>query len=650
MAVDKAATSSRGLTWRSFIIGIVAAVLINVWLHYAELVLGAERGHSAIANTSIPLGAFNAIFALVAVNLLVTTLVGRPAFRRSELVVIYAMTTVATVLSSSGGLHFLIPTITAAHYFANDTNGWATLFHRFIPSWLAQTNTEALDAFYKGNSVVPFRLWATQIAVWMGFLFTFSCTTLCIVILLRKQWIENEKLPFPTVTLPIELTRDGAPILRDKLFWIAILVVFLIGTLNTAHLNFPNVPQLRIRPYDLSPYILTPPWNAVGFFPIAFFPFAIGIGYLLSTEVVFSCWFFFLVTKAELVATAALGLNENTGSGIQAAFPYLSFQSAGAFLGLALSALWLARRHFKQLIRTAFPKPGDPPDPDSRTNRYALIGLGVCFVLQVGFATMAGARLAVAIAFMLLIFLYLIATTRIRAETGNAWPVGPDVDAFRLMTSALGTHFYTPADLTTLTYLRAATASQDFRGTCMPHQLDAFKMADSSGTNYRDLIWAMILAVIIGVTVSFATALVIWNKFGALAKAEPWRSYHGMQAFSALGAQIRNPQPVDWRGMGGVGVGTIVTWFLAFMRMRYVWWPFHPVGYAMANTYTMANTWMPFLIAWAAKVVIMRAGGLRLYRRAMPVFFGMIAGDFLHGALWTLAACFVDINVYPANW
>ena len=155
--------SSKGLTWRSFIIGVTSAVVINLWLHYAELVLGAQRGHTALANTSIPVGAFNSLFALVAVNLLVTRFLPGLALRRAELLVIYVMTTVATVLSSSGGLHFLIPTITAAHYFADDTNGWAGLFHRLIPDWLAQTDKDALDAFYEGNAVLPIREWLVQI-------------------------------------------------------------------------------------------------------------------------------------------------------------------------------------------------------------------------------------------------------------------------------------------------------------------------------------------------------------------------------------------------------------------------------------------------------------------------------------------------------
>lgn len=622
-----------------------------MWLHYAELVLGSVRGHTAIANTSIPVGAFNTIFALAAINLLVTRFLPSLALRRAELIVIYVMTTVATVLSSSGGLHFLIPTLTAAHYFATSGNGWGTLFHEYIPKWLVQADPSALDAFYKGNSRVPWGAWMTQIGTWMGFLFTFAAATLCISILLRKQWVESEKLPFPTVTVPLELTREGVPIFRDRLFWIGTAAAFLLGTLNTLHLNMPNIPQINVRGIDLAPMFQSPPWNAIGFTPMAFFPFAIGIGFLLSTEVAFSCWFFYLVTKAELIFGAASGMNQGAAYGAQSTFPYLAHQGAGAFLGLAISVVWLARRHLLQIYRTAFPKPDDrSDDPDAATYRWAFLGLAVCFALLVAFAVLAGTRLPIAILFMLLVLLYLLAATRIRAETGNAWPVGPDVDGFRLMTTAFGTHFFTTADLTALTYIRSATAGQDFRGMCMPHELDGLKMADSAGVNYREVAWSMLAAVAIGVSASFVIALVVWNHFGALAKTDAWRSYIGMQSFTTLEGMIKNPKPTDWHGMGGVAVGGMVTAFLASMRVRYSWWPFHPVGYAMANTATMAYSWMPFFVAWLAKNTITRAGGLRLYRKAVPFFLGLIAGDFLHGGLYTLIACFSHLNVYPANW
>ncbi len=642
-------TSPKTLTWRAVTIGLIVTVLVNLWLHYAELVLGSFRGHTALANTSIPFGAFNALLAVVAINLIITKFLPGLALAQGELIIIYAMSTVGTVLSSSGGLHFLIPTLTAAHYFASEANGWASLFHPYIPRWLAQTDKTALDHFYKGNSPFIWSEWATQICVWVGFLFVFASATLCIVILLRKQWIENEKLPFPTVALPIELTREKVPLFREKLFWGGAIATFLLGTLNTLHENIPNMPMIQVRATELSIYFQNPPWNAIGPTSITFFPFAIGIGFLLSTEVVFSCWFFFLVTKAELIFASAIRATESAGYSAQSVFPYLSFQGAGAFLGISISALWLARRHLTQIFRDAFIGK-KPNDPHAKTHQMAFIGLAVCFIILVAFTVIAGARLPIAIMMITLVLVYLIAATRIRAETGNVWPVGPDIDGYRLMQTIFGTNFFTTADLTALTYVRAATAGQDFRGTCMPHELDALKMADSAKVDFRRLVVPILISVSIGVMISFIIALTLWTNYGALAKTNHWRSYSGMNSFTVLAQFIRTPRPTDWAGLKGVGAGILITSILAFLRGKYVWWPFHPVGYAMANTWTMNYTWGPFFVAWLLKVVITRAGGLRLYRRALPFFLGMIAGDILQGGFYTLLGCLTNVNVYPANW
>ena len=65
----------------------------------------------------------------------------------------------------------------------------------------------------------------------------------------------------------------------------------------------------------------------------------------------------------------------------------------------------------------------------------------------------------------------------------------------------------------------------------------------------------------------------------------------------------------------------------------------------------MANQWFPFLLAWAAKGVILRYGGPKLYRQALPFFLGLVVGDLLNGGLYTLVACFIsNMKVYPVNW
>src|ERR1041384_7942785 len=112
---------SSGLTWRAVLLGLVFTALTDLWIHWAELILGG-RGHTALASTSIPIGAFDVLLLLVVINILLQRLRRSLAFSAAELLVIYVMMTVATVVSSSGGLHFVIPTITAAFYYASSSN------------------------------------------------------------------------------------------------------------------------------------------------------------------------------------------------------------------------------------------------------------------------------------------------------------------------------------------------------------------------------------------------------------------------------------------------------------------------------------------------------------------------------------------------
>ena len=113
------------------------------------------------------------------------------------------MMTVSTVLSSSGGLHFIVPTITAAFHYADSSNGWAGLFHQYIPDWIALKDPEALRGFYNGHASVPWSVWKTPMLAWAGFLVLFALATLCIVVILRRQWIDRERLAFPTVAVPV---------------------------------------------------------------------------------------------------------------------------------------------------------------------------------------------------------------------------------------------------------------------------------------------------------------------------------------------------------------------------------------------------------------------------------------------------------------
>ncbi len=99
---------------------------------------------------------------------------------------------------------------------------------------------------------------------------------------------------------------------------------------------------------------------------------------------------------------------------------------------------------------------------------------------------------------------------------------------------------------------------------------------------------------------------------------------------------LQNPTGFDWHAALAVTVGAVVTVLLGVLRLRFWWWPFHPIGYLAAACWGMQYIWMPFMAGWILKSLTIRYGGLQLYRKTVPVAIGLIAGDFVGEGLWTL--------------
>jgi len=95
----------------------------------------------------------------------------------------------------------------------------------------------------------------------------------------------------------------------------------------------------------------------------------------------------------------------------------------------------------------------------------------------------------------------------------------------------------------------------------------------------------------------------------------------------------------------GVGVG--MTLFFRTMRSRFLWWPLHPVGYALGTSeWTVGWLWFSVLIGWFIKSNLLRFGGLKSYRRAVPFFAGLILGDYLVGGGWIIFRLLTGMETY----
>lgn len=139
-------------------------------------------------------------------------------------------------------------------------------------------------------------------------------------------------------------------------------------------------------------------------------------------------------------------------------------------------------------------------------------------------------------------------------------------------------------------------------------------------------------------------ALLHWSYLEGCAGREPSR--FGSQAWYRLDNGLHQPWAPDWGGLAAIGAGAFIAWALMCGRLNRVWFPFHSMGYAISANRAMNCVWMPPMIAWLAKVAIMRCGGGRGYRAAAPFALGLILGEFTIGSLWPIPGLLLGIPTY----
>jgi hypothetical protein len=164
-----------------------------------------------------------------------------------------------------------------------------------------------------------------------------------------------------------------------------------------------------------------------------------------------------------------------------------------------------------------------------------------------------------------------------------------------------------------------------YRSHPMPHQLEAFKMQEQTGGTARGVVLALTLATAVGAIATLWSFLGIYYGVGALAKGGGFNTW----AFTTMDGWMKNPQGPQWSAAPAIGIGLAFAWFLQAMRMRYVNWPFHPLGYAISGNIQMNHAWMPLLVAWICKSTITKYGGHKAAQRSVPFFLGLILADFV---------------------
>lgn len=628
------------------------------WSLRTEIIAGS----SELIEASLLVIVVFVLFCLVLLNEAVRQRWPAAALTREELILVYLMQTVSVGLAGLGQIQFLNQALAGAFYYATPGNGWAQ-FHPYIPRWWVP-DPAVLPAYYRGNSTFftaeHLRAWAVPIVAWSSFILLLLFGFLCLNVMLRRHWVERERLTFPLVALPLELTRAGASraLIVHREFWLAFFLVCAWRSMTGLHHTVPGFPEFL--PFsddagqliDLGSLFTGRPWNGIGYFVLSFHPLIIGITYFLPLDISFSAWFFYLLVKAENVWATALGFRDPGASPAAALVPYTGEQGAGAFLAIALFAFWGARRHLRDVFGKALGRaPKVQDDDEVLSYRTAVFGLFFSFAGVVLFVTLGGMAWWLAALFFLLYLLMIVTCTRLRAEAGPMLGYGPDLNPHRIMVLLPGSQSWGLRDLTVFSYLH--WFDSDYRTVAMPQQMEALKMADAAGGSLRASprrlgLWIMLATALAAVS-AFVAVLAIYYHYGAETPRgdNSWRNYNGRLPFVTLMHWVNTPTGPDEARLLWLCGGFAVTTGLTLARAHWLWWPLHPAGFAMAHAgMTMPWVWFATFLGWMAKALLLRYGGMRLFRRAIPFFMGLLLGDIVICVLWSFLGVILDMQVY----
>jgi hypothetical protein len=603
-----------------------------------------ERVRQGPYVTSISLF-FNVVFIILFIMLangIVRRRFPRQALTHPELITAYSMLAVASALSGMDMMQGLLMVMTHSGWFATPENNWAIMFDKYPPHWLLVGSKSALTGYYQGHSTLYrwpiIRAWLEPVAWWLGFIIALLFTLMCLSVLLRKQWMDHERLTFPIVQLPLEMTRPGLELFRSRLLWLGFAVAATVDIVNGLSYFYPAVPTINVANINLRTYITVHPWTAIDWMPLTFYPAVIGLSFLLPLDVLFSCWFFYFYWKLQRVISAAMAWDAIPR------FPFIDQQAFGAYMGIVVGLLWIARRYLRQVGRRIIGRPSEVDDSEEALSyRQAAVGMAIALAALGAFCMHAGMTPVMIAAFFVIYLALAIAVTRVRAEFGS--PVhdfhmsGPD----RVLPQILGSENVSRGDLSMFAVFW--WFNRAYRSHPMPQQLEGLYLARRTRANARVFLWCLLAAVPVATISTFWAYTHLAYTLGVGAKF--WSGYgYGGEAFGQLETWLTSPEGPDFKAITAMSFGFAVAAFLMLMRAQFLWWPFHPVGYAVSGSWSINLIWTPMLIAWGAKLTILRYGGLRLYRRALPLFFGLILGETVVGCGWSLVGIAWHIPTY----
>jgi len=421
---------------------IIAAILLVVGITVAGCHSAFLR-YDLIGTGHLPRSALFPIMLFAVINPVWRFLFKKPLFTSSELLFIYCALVIMSGIPGQQFSNYLYTGLVSPVYHAHPRNMPELLQYeglnwlQYIPDWAVPSKDPGSGVVawvFEGmpeGARVPWQPWVLPLTLWTIFFFALFTSHVLIAALLRRQWVEDEKLSFPLAQVPVEAAEEKrlGSMARNLLFWLGFIILVFVFTFRALHIYFPYFPNINIYP-NWGAIFQGRPFDVLNYTPFNIYFDMIGVTYLIPSDVGFSFWFFsFVGRRIRMVIRSAMGLTDH--------IPPLEHQTIGGLFMLFFLQMWVARKYLAYVFQQA--RQGKGGEEEALPYRHMLILLAICVLIVIAWTVKLGVAIHWAILLFAVHYMWRTVQARMIGESGlfifwTPYPVhgGPSVLFMRL--------------------------------------------------------------------------------------------------------------------------------------------------------------------------------------------------------------------------
>ena len=122
----------------------------------------------------------------------------------------------------------------------------------------------------------------------------------------------------------------------------------------------------------------------------------------------------------------------------------------------------------------------------------------------------------------------------------------------------------------------------------------------------------------------------------SVGKLSWWAQRSSLSTANFIGRYLTAGRPMTVHHWWGLVFGALTCWLLIKLRLSFLNFPFHPIGFVTWLGWPIDRYWLSILIGWMMKAAILRFGGYHAWTQFRPFAYGLTVGGCATLTFWIL--------------